>query len=241
MFGGAGLLWLIGGGTALATLLGGATALRFRSSMGFLVALSAGAVLGVALFDLLTEALDLGLHAFGASRIITLTAAGFAGYFVVDRLGFILGGGSSGTRGHLGPAGLTVHSLMDGLGIGIAFQASPAVGVIVAVAVLAHDMVDGINTVTLSFAGGRGRLAASLWLVADALAPLVGIGLSRLITVSSSTLSLLLAAFAGCFLYIGASELLPRSHDQRPKLSTILATLLGMAAIYAVVRAAGKL
>jgi zinc transporter ZupT len=234
------LLLAVGSATALATILGGALALRFRSSMGLLVGLAGGAVIGVALFDLLAEALDLGQRAHGAFQIVSFMAMGFAAYFVLDRLSAGLSKGAGGHRGHLGPAGLTLHSLMDGLGIGVAFQVSPAVGVIVAVAVLAHDFLDGVNTVTLSLAGGRGRLTALLWLLADALAPLTGIGLSRLVVVSQDTLALLLATFAGFFLYIGTCELLPRTGERRPTLSNTAATLLGLGLIYGVVRLAGR-
>ena len=57
---------------------------------------------------------------------------------------------------------------MDGLGIGFAFQVSSAAGMIVAFAVLAHDFVDGANTVTLSLAGGSDPAIARRWLLADA-------------------------------------------------------------------------
>ena len=125
---------------------------------------------------------------------------------------------------------------MDGFGIGVAFQASAAVGWVVALAVLAHDFLDGANTVTLSLDGDASEGRARNWLVADAMAPLVGIGLSRFITVPGGVLSLLLGVFCGFFLYIGASELLPRSQAGRPKLSTLGATGLGMTFIYLVVR-----
>ena len=39
------------------------------------------------------------------------------------------------------------HSLADGVAIGLAFQAGNHVGVAVAVAVIAHDFSDGLNTV----------------------------------------------------------------------------------------------
>ena len=48
----------------------------------------------------------------------------------------------------------------------------------------------------------------------------------------------LTALFSGFFLYIGASELVPASHRTLPRLWTSLATVAGMAAIYAVVRLA---
>jgi len=204
------MLIAIGLLTGLATLLGGGLALRWRGAIDLLLGFGGGAVVGVALLDLLPEAFSLS----GGSRtpfvIATAITAGFAVYLLTDqsiaslsRLGAL--------RSHMGPATLTAHSLMDGLGIGLAFQVSASVGWIVAVAVLAHDLVDGANTVTLSLSGGAARRTALLWLAADAMAPLVGIGVYRLITVPATTLGLLLAVFAGFFCYIGAGELLPRA------------------------------
>ncbi|HLI67737.1 MAG TPA: ZIP family metal transporter [Caulobacteraceae bacterium] len=230
---------LIGLATGAATLVGGAVALRFRSALDLFLGFSSGAVIGVALLDLLPEALDIGGGAhFRSLTIATAVAVGFALYLAADRAALVLSEGAEGHRGHMGPASLTAHSLMDGLGIGFAFQVSTAAGVIVAVAVLAHDFLDGANTVTLSLAGGAATPTARRWLVADALAPLVGIGAARLVAVPASVLALLLAVFAGFFLYIGASELLPRSHDRRPRLSTAAATAIGLGFIYAVVRLA---
>jgi ZIP family zinc transporter len=47
-----------------------------------------------------------------------------------------------------------------------------------------------------------------------------------------------LALFAGFFLYIGASELLPDSHHRYPRAWTTVATLLGAGLIWLVVRLA---
>ena len=73
----------------------------------------------------------------------------------------------------------------------------------------------------------------------DALAPLVGVLSTLLFTVSEGNLGLLLALFAGFFLYIGASDLLPESHHAHPKRWTTVATVLGMAVIYIIVQLAG--
>ncbi len=232
------LLLLIGVATALATLFGGAIALRFRSALGLFLGFSSGAVIGVSLFDLLPEALELGRSSHAALTLTTAVALGFGLYLTVDRTSLILTGGVGGHRSHLGPSSLTLHSLMDGLAVGLAFHVNTAVGLVVAFAVLAHDVLDGANTVTLSLTGGSSTVTARRWLAADALAPLIGIAIARLIIVPASLLSLLLAVFSGFFLYIGASELLPRSHQQRPKLSTLGATALGLGFIYAVVRLA---
>ena len=44
---------------------------------------------------------------------------------------------------------LAAHSCMDGVAIGLGFQVSPVVGLTVAIAVIAHDFSDGLNTVGL--------------------------------------------------------------------------------------------
>lgn len=232
------LLLLIGLATALATLFGGAIALRFRAALGLFLGFSSGAVIGVSLFDLLPEAFELGRSAHSALTMTTALAIGFGLYLTVDRTSLILTGADGGSRRHLGPSSLTLHSLMDGLAVGMAFHINTAAGLVVACAVLAHDVLDGANTVTLSLAGGAGAGTARRWLAADALAPLFGIAVARLIDVPAGLLSLLLAVFSGFFLYIGASELLPRSHQSRPHLSTLGATGLGLVFIYGVVRLA---
>lgn len=233
------LILVVGLATGAATLAGGGAALKLRGLMGLLLAFSSGAITGVALFDLMPEALDLAGEAHTHLIIMTAVAMGFCFYMIVDRTSGWATGGRDGARGHLAPASLTAHSLMDGLGIGLAFHVSSSVGLVVALAVLAHDLLDGANTVTLSLAGGTGDRAAYAWLVADALAPLAGIGLARLVPMPPFTLAICLGLFAGFFLYIGASELLPRSHDRRPQWSTTGATLAGFAFIYVVIRLAG--
>lgn len=231
-------LWSIGLCTGAATLFGGVVALRLKASTGLLFGLASGAVLGVVLFDLLPEALRLGPEPAGVLPVLTAVACGFAVYLMVHRLATFSDRGR-GMKAHLGAGALTLHSLIDGLGIGLAFKASPAVGAGVAFAVLAHDCLDGANTVTLSLSGGAGDRTARRWLIADAVAPLVGIGLSRLISVQPAGLELLLGGFAGFFLYIGASELLPQALSRRPKVSTSFAAVAGLTALYTVTRLAG--
>ena len=223
-------LVVVGALACEATLLGGALALQFGSILALLLGFSSGAVIGVALFDLLPEALKLGGTLY---QPLTITTA-----LAVDRLSLPLTRGTGGHRGHLGPLSLSLHSLMDGLSIGLAYRVSSAVAMVVAIAVISHDFVDGANTVTLSLAGGKGTLAARRWLFIDAAAPVIGIALAQLIAVPPTVLSLPLATFSGFFLYIGAIKLLPHSHASRPRITTLGATALGMIFIYVVVRLA---
>ena len=53
-------------------------------------------------------------------------------------------------------------------------------------------------------------------LALDALAPLIGVGLSLLISIPPAALGLLLAWFAGVFIAIGAGHLLPEAQHHRP-------------------------
>jgi len=229
------LLLAVGCAAGGATIVGGALALRLAVRIHLILGFSAGAVLGVALFDLLPEGLVLGAGRFGPDVLVGATALGFLAYMAVDRGLLLASGQRTGHRGHLGAGSLTVHSFIDGLAIGLGFQVSTTVGAVLTVAVLAHDFSDGVNTVNLSLAGSGDRAVARRWLIADALAPLVGIGASRLVAAPQGDLALIIAAFAGFFLYIGASELLPDSHHRRPTVWTTIATLVGAGLIWVVV------
>jgi ZIP family zinc transporter len=225
-------LILIGIATGISTLVGGSLALRFKDQIHLILGFSAGAVIGVALFDLLPEAIEVGLKYHAPSTITAIVATGFLAYMLLDRTILIFTSNESGHRGHVGAGSLTIHSFLDGLGIGLAFQLSVALGAVVAFAVLAHDFSDGINTVNMSLAGTGKPKLARLWLIADAIAPLIGIGATFLFKVPEQQFSLILALFSGFFLYIGASELLPDSHHRYPRFLTSIMTIFGALVIY---------
>jgi ZIP family zinc transporter len=225
-------LLLIGIATGISTFVGGSLALRFKDHIYLILGFSAGAVVGVALFDLMPEALEVGQQFHALSTITTVVAIGFMAYMLLDRTILIVTSKESGHRGHVGAGSLTIHSFLDGLGIGLAFQVSSMLGFVVALAVLAHDFSDGINTVNMSLAGtGKPRIAR-FWLIADAVAPLVGIGATLLFRVPEQYFSIVLALFSGFFLYIGASELLPESHHRYPRFLTAIMTIFGALVIY---------
>lgn len=236
------MIVLISLATGIATLLGGLFALRLRDRMHLILGFSAGAVIGVAFFDLIPEALELAGSIHAPGFITSIMALGFVLYLVLDRIVLLHGHDDHHDhtgRGSVGAGSLSIHSFLDGVGIGLAFQVSPAVGIIVAVAVLAHDFSDGINTVSMIIRAGGSRTRALLWLCVDAAAPVLGIIATLFFTISASTLGLLLALFAGFFLYIGASDLLPESHHAHPVRWTTVMTIAGMAVLYGVIRLAG--
>ncbi len=142
--------------------------------------------------------------------------------------------------GVLPPISLIIHSTLDGLAIGLAFQAGGQIGLIVLLAVLAHDFADGMNVVTLALDAARGRGLAIGLLIVDALAPVAGAALSTVVAVSPGVLGLLLASFAGVFIAVGAGHLLPESQHRDPRQGPALVALtaLGAAAVL-LIRAVG--
>jgi ZIP family zinc transporter len=230
-------------GTSLATLLGGLAALRFRELLHLILAFSAGTVVALAFFDLLPEALRLGRITSSSETILAIAAAGFFVYAILDRLVLLNGSDPEGAhavhRGWAGAGSLSAHSFVDGLALGIGFQASTSIGIVVAVAILAHDCSDGMNTVSIVLRNSGTRRAAFGWLIADAIAPLAGAATSLSFHPTREQLALVLAGFAGFFLYIGASDLLPESFRAGSRITTTAALLVGAATLYAVVRIAG--
>jgi zinc transporter ZupT len=226
----------------LSTLFGGLFALRFKDKLHLIVGFSAGAIIGVAFFDLLPESLELG-SIFEASTILAIAVVGFACYMILDR--FVVAHhhsddhDTSCKRGLLGAGSLSIHSFLDGAAIGLAFQVSSSVGAIVAIAVLVHDFSDGINTVNMILKNKGDKKRALRWLMIDALAPVFGVIVGSFYTLSETSLAVLLAVFAGFFLYIGASDLLPESHHEHPTVWTTVATLLGIGVLFLAITLAG--
>jgi ZIP family zinc transporter len=226
--------------TLISTLLGGLFALYWRDRLHLTLGFSAGALLGVAFFDLIPESLELA-SAAGGKTVAGVIAAGFAGYMLLDRIVAPHGDKPPRTeklshRGVLGAASLAAHSFLDGFAIGLGFKVSAAVGAIVAAAVLAHDFSDGINMVNVILRNRGDNRSAFRWLLVDAVAPVGGAASALVLPMQQDMLGLVLALFAGFFLYVGASDLLPESYHDHPTGGTTAMTILGLLAVYAAVR-----
>jgi zinc transporter ZupT len=242
------LILPIAAATCVATMIGGWVGISLRDRLHLILAFSAGAVIGVAFFDLLPEAVELGdataAHAALAPRaVLAIAGLGFLLYMLLDRS---LPGHGSDPRGRGNPqrawaaaGSFALHSFLDGFAIGVGFQASRAVGIAVAVAVLAHDFSDGLNTVSVVLRNGGDRRGAFKWLVIDALAPVAGALTSMALTIPAQGLAMALALFSGFFLYVGGSDLLPESHHAHPRLLTTFATVAGAVFLYFVAQVAG--
>lgn len=222
----------------LATLCGGLLALRLKDGLHLALGFSAGAVLGVAFFELIPEAMELASPLYSPVTISSFIALGFALYLLANRM-FSIHNGENGADqsrlGNFGAATLAIHSFLDGIGIGLAFKVSTTLGLVVAVAVLAHDFSDGLNTVNFILKHKGQKSQALKWLFVDAVAPILGVISAFFIILSDSTLGILMALFAGFFLYIGASDLVPESHHAHPVKWTTFMTILGMLTLYLII------
>jgi zinc transporter ZupT len=231
------MAFVLGGAAFVATMLGGTFALFWRDRLHLILGFSAGAVLGVALFDLLPEAFDLTTKRYATATVTLFVAVGFFSFMFLNRVLLLhpeheADDAGPRRRGAVGAASLSLHSFLDGVGIGLAFQVSHTVGGVVAAAVLAHDFSDGINTVTMILRARGRRLLAARWLLLDAAAPVIGVATTFFYSLDDTELGLVLAVFCGFFLYIGASDLLPESHHRHPKRLTSLTNILGAAFIW---------
>ena len=162
--------------------------------------------------------------------ILAWSALGFLFYLALDRM--VTFHGDSTRRGGFTASVLCIHSILDGVAIGLAFQTSRVVGIVVAIAVLTHDFSDGINTMNIVLKNRGSRSQAFRWLVLDAAAPIVGIASTLLFTLPGDGFGVALALFGGFFLYIGASDLIPESYHAHPKFLTTAMTLAGAAVLY---------
>lgn len=229
--------------TFFATFAGGIVAVRMRDRLHLILGFTSGVLLGVVAFDLLPEIFELVRHFnLDARWPMVGLVAGFLLFHSAEALLLIHHAHEDSYADHHHPqvgvmsaVALVAHSFMDGVGIGLGFQVSPAVGAVVATAVIAHDFADGFNTVSLMLTHRNSSKRAILMLILDALAPVCGILSTAFFKVPPPWLAIYLGFFAGFLIHISISDILPEAHaGHRSTALTIFLTCLGAAFIFAV-------
>ncbi len=226
--------------TFVSTFLGGLFSIKNKDELHKIMGFTAGVLLGVVFFDIFPEIIELvketGVSAGGAMIALAL---GFLLFHILEKSILLHHSHeeeyADHRHPHVGIAGalsLAGHSFMDGVGIGLAFQVSSSVGLLVAIAVIAHDFTDGMNTVALVLHNKNSMLRAKWFLLLDAIAPVLGAASTMLFSVSSNFLVLYLGFFAGFLLYIGASDILPEAHSKHSSFKTIALTIAGLVLIF---------
>lgn len=228
----------------LSTFAGGLVAFRHKDNMHRLLGYTAGVLLGVVAFDILPEIFEI-LHEKNIEPTVAMLAlvAGFLAFHTVEKTILIHHSHEHEYEKHRHPhvgvasaLALIGHSFLDGVGIGLGFQAGTTVGIAVAIAVIAHDFTDGLNTVNLMLLNRNRSRKAVAFLVLDALAPILGALSTLLFQLPPDALVVYLGFFAGFLLYIGASEILPEAHSKHSSYITIMFTFFGAAFMFVVSR-----
>jgi ZIP family zinc transporter len=232
---------LVSAGAFLSALAGGVVALRAARWIGVVIALGAGIRIGAAYFDLIPEAVT----QLGSMNVAMLfTAIGFLAFYAVEKLTSVHVGHETASEldhgleshrhvGLIGASGMSVHSFLDGVALAAALDVGGGLALVVAAVVVVHRFSDGIGIVSLLLATRTPMATAYRWVLVMAAAPLVGVAVGLVLPIPERVLGALLAVFAGFFLYIGAAELLPEAHRTDRSTRVVIATLLGVAAVYA--------
>jgi len=231
------------------TLAGGLLALRLARFLTFILAFTAGVLLGVVAFDIIPEAYRLArAQAIDPTVAMVALVLGFLLFHGLEKFLLLHKAHEADYASHhhpqvgvLSALALAGHSFMDGVGIGLAFQVSNTAGVTVAIAVIAHDFCDGLNTVSLMLVHRNTQRRSLAMLLLDAAAPILGAASTLLFHAPPAFSVAYLGFFAGFLLYIGASDILPEAHSRAaPRTAIVLMgfTTLGAALMFVATRLA---
>ena len=211
--------------TFVSTLLGGFITLKFKTSISIILAFAAGSIVTVALMEILPESLVIAAKSgIPIKHIMVSVVLSFLFFLILEKYFAAHPIKGIASEGHvLGPIGagsLILLSVLDGLTMGIAFQVGFSIGIVVALSIIIHDLPDGINTVALMLNNEQSERKALLFLIMDGVAPLLGVVLTSIIRFPENILAILLAVFAGQFIFVGAASLLPESQEHSiPKIA----------------------
>jgi zinc transporter ZupT len=235
-------VFLLTGLAALSTVTGGWLAIRMRKHLHLLLGFGAGVLLGATFFDLLPEAIGAaGYGGYTSNDVLALTVAGFLLFYLGQRfltLQACPDGECEADRhvGRMSALGLIAHSTVDGASIAAATLISWQVGLVVAIGIIVHDLTDGLNTILLVTRGGTAQKKDIAFLLADAVAPIIGGALVLFSALPSHQLALFLGVTSGFFLFTATGDLLPDAHRRSPGLGVSAATVAGIALIGLAVR-----
>ena len=228
--------------TSLITFCGGLLALRLQAYRGVVFAFCAGALVAAALMEVVPEALELlepTSNTFHHHHLLLACTLGFVFFYLFEHTtNHAEASDHESARSHvhhagaMGAAGIIVHSFLDGVAIGQAFQAGEELGWAIAGGVLFHKLADGASVAGIMMGTQHSSSATTAMLFTAALAPIAGVLLQSVFVVPTPILALTLGWFAGVFLYLGASSLLPAAHATSDSPLVPLSMLSGVALIY---------
>ena len=188
----------------------------------YIIAFASGVLLAVTFFEILPEA-DLKSDS-------SFLALGFVAFYVLEKVMMIHACGETECETHhIGPisvVGMALDNVVDGAGIAVGYLIDPVLGLTITVAVVFHEIPQGMTSAFIMREAHWSRAGTFLTLALAGLLYPVGALLAGMIPPEFQ--QKMLAFIAGDFIYIGASDLLPEAH-RRFNWKVILSVLGGMA------------
>ena len=242
------LTWIVGSaiaGGALSVLVAAAFAFKVRASwVPVLVSFAIGALLGAAFLEVLPEAI---VGSGDATTTTTIVLAGILGFFVLEKLvlwrhchiesceGHEPHGHDGGRSGLMILVGDTFHNFVDGVLIAAAFMEDPRLGLITAVAIIAHEIPQEVGDFLILLHSGYSKARALVYNLLSSLAMLAGGLLAWFaLTTAQGAIPHLLALAAASMIYVAVADLIPGLH-KRPELGATLQQVLLISAGIAII------
>lgn len=222
------LEWIVAASVAGGTLSAGAAAfaLVLRASwVPTLVSFAIGALLGAAFLEVIPHAFEHGDPHAAALAIL----GGILGFFLLEKL--LLWRHSHdeqevahdhGRSGTLIVVGDTIHNFLDGILIAAAFLQSTQLGIITALAIVAHEIPQEVGDFLILLHSGYSKARALALNLLSSTATLVGGVLGYFaLPVFRNWEPVLLGIVAASMIYVAVADLIPGLH-RRPELRATL-------------------
>jgi len=223
-----------------------------------LMSFAAGIMLAVAFLYLIPEAVHLGyeseVHVDGTEHtgdgkfVFLMVLLSFVIFHAIESIISIhprhdveaTGPHKHGRLSILSITGLAFHSLIDGVIIAVGFKAGSRIGIMMTIAVILHEMPEGIVTTSILLHDAMARARIFWFSLLVAAATPVGAIVSYLLLgeASENLLRMLLALAAGSFIYIAATDLIPETHREEKRFNTVV-LIGGIAVLYFIGRLMG--
>ena len=227
------LLWIIGA-TLLVSLISFVGILTLSLKRAFLikiilvlVAFAAGSLIGVSLFDLIPETIELG----GSMASLYITF-GILIFFMLERF---IGwhhlhheedvdpkGHKKHHHNHAKPfvytnlASESIHNFIDGILIGASFLVNIPLGIATTIAVALHEIPQEIGDFAVLIHGGLKIKKALIYNFFAAVTAVIGGVMTFFVSSSIGNLiPILLGVAGGGFLYLALADLIPEMHKEK--------------------------
>lgn len=222
---------------SIGALIGGLVLLareKFALSIShFLASFAAGVLLGAAFFDLLPEAVQAAEET--GANVFLWTFMGILTFFLIERFIHWFHHHHEYHENEKEPKatipliifGDTAHNFIDGVVIAATFMVSVPLGIVSALAVAAHEIPQEVGDFGLLLHKGLARGKIILINILSASVAIAGAIATYLLGEQvEDYLPILLAATAGFFIYIAASDLIPEIHYERRRGFALIESLL---------------